>query len=88
MNDNNQNSESTETVQPNQTETEIKNHEDMLRAKRRNKWILAAVLVSYIVNMSIGAYYIFTKNHQNAITHVMLANVSCLFIIDQAVSNN
>jgi hypothetical protein len=65
--------------------THIQNQEAEIRAKRNRKLILAVVLGSYAINMALGAYFIFTKQHQNAVTHVMLANISCLFIIDQAV---
>lgn len=65
--------------------TNIQNQEAEIRAKRNRKLILAVVLGSYAINMALGAYFIFTKQHQNAVTHVMLANISCLFIIDQAV---
>lgn len=67
--------------------TDIQNQEAEIRAKRNRKVLLTLVLLSYAINMALGAYFIFTKNHANAVTHVMFANMSCLFIIDQAVSN-
>ena len=66
---------------------DIQNQEDETRANRNRKVLLTLVLVSYMFNMALGAYFIFTKEHANAVTHVMIANICTLFIIDQAYSN-
>jgi len=73
--DNNQTSDTTDT----------QNQEAEIRAKRTRKVVLITVLISYAINMAIGAYFMFNKQHQDAITHVMIANISCMFIIDQAI---
>jgi hypothetical protein len=65
--------------------TDSQKQEVELRAKRTRKALLMAVLISYAINMAIGAYFMFTKQHQDAVTHVMLANISCIFLIDQAI---
>ena len=67
--------------------TDIQNQEAELRAKRNRKVLLITVLISYAINMALGAYFMFTKDNPIAITHVMIANMSTLFIIDQAVSS-
>lgn len=67
--------------------TNIQNQEAELRANRSRKILLTLVLVSYAINMALGAYFMFTKDNANAVTHVMIANMSTLFIIDQAYSS-
>ena len=73
--DNNQTSDNVNT----------QNQEVEIRVNRNRKILLIAVLISYAINMAIGAYFMFTKQHQDAVTHVMLANISCIFLIDQAI---
>jgi hypothetical protein len=65
--------------------TDSHKQEVELRAKRNRKSLLIAVLISYAINMAIGTYFMFTKQHQDAVTHVMLANISCIFLIDRAI---
>lgn len=67
--------------------TNIQNQEAELRAKRTRKVLLIAVLISYATNMALGAYFMFTKDHANAVTHLMIANMSTLVILDQAYSS-
>lgn len=66
--------------------TDIQNQETELRSKRNRKVLMILVLLSYAINMALGAYFMFTKDNPNAVTHLMIANMSTLFIIDQAVS--
>jgi len=59
-----------------------------LRAKRNRQCQMILVIGLYAINMVIGSYFMFTNQHKDALTHTMLANMSSLFIIDQAYSNN
>ena len=68
--------------------TDTQNQEVELRAKRNRRVLLILVLASYAINMALGAYFMFTKDHANAVTHLMIANMSTLVILDQAYSNS
>lgn len=78
MNNNTQNSDN----------ADIQNPADELRAKRNRQVLMILVLASYAINMALGAYFMFTKDHANAVTHLMIANMSTLFVVDQAYSKN
>ena len=65
----------------------IQNQEAALRTKRNRQVLLILVLTSYAINMALGAYFMFTKDSANAVTHLMIANMSTLFVIDQAYSS-
>lgn len=66
----------------------MQNQADELRAKKSRQVLMILVLVSYAINMALGAYFMFTKDTSNAVTHLMIANMSTLFVVDQAYSNN
>lgn len=78
MNNNTQNSDN----------ADIQNSADELRAKRNRQVLMILVLVSYAINMALGAYFMYTKDSANAVTHLMIANMSTLFVVDQAYSKN
>ena len=67
---------------------DIQNQETELRAKRNRQVLFILVLTSYAINMALGAYFMFTKDHANAVTHLMIANMSTLFVIDQVYSSS
>ena len=67
---------------------DIQNQKTELRAKRNRQVLFILVLTSYAINMALGAYFMFTKDHANAVTHLMIANMSTLFVIDQVYSSS
>lgn len=72
----------------NSDNADMQNQADELRAKKSRQVLMILVLVSYAINMALGAYFMYTKDSANAVTHLMIANMSTLFVVDQAYSKN
>lgn len=54
----------------------------------KDNWFTLLVFFNFVLNMGLGVLYMIEKDHAQANTHLLFANMSSLFFIDKVTNKN